>query len=165
MVNNFRTLVGSGRANQHSYQHIMHRMQLDLHDALEICASAGTPLSKLLAIQIQKDAAGTLQKLRGIMPTQITVNDESDFGLALAEVAVRMRTIDGHDEQTANTIEAVIDAQTVDVVDKSSEPEEASGAGLPDQPVLFEVVEDEQPLYQPRKKRGRPPKRSTAKRK
>ena len=78
--------VGTGGA-----AHITQRLRKEIYSALDICKKNGHPLDKLLAEQIQQDAAGTLSKLSKFVPQEVSLGGEgSAFALALGEVAARI---------------------------------------------------------------------------
>ena len=72
-------------------QHIASRLRKEIYSALSLCKKNGQPLDMLLAEQIQRDAAGTLQKLSKFVPQEVNISGEgSEFSLALGEVAARI---------------------------------------------------------------------------
>lgn len=105
-------------------QHIASRLRKEIYSALSLCKKNGQPLDMLLAEQIQRDAAGTLQKLSKFVPQEVNISGEgSEFSLALGEVAARIA------EQNAilrhaPLQEASEDAQLIDITPEK--PEESS---------------------------------------
>ena len=71
-------------------QHIVQRLRQDLYRAFDVLERKGQPLHKLLADQIEQDAAGSLGKLSRFLPSEVTLGGSSEFALALGEVAKRI---------------------------------------------------------------------------
>ncbi len=53
---------------------ILLTLRRELSAALDIQQRRGKPLRLLLADQIENDAAGTLSKIRGILPTDVVIS-------------------------------------------------------------------------------------------
>ena len=73
-------------------QQIVARLRKELWGALNIQKGRNRPLDMLLADQIDRDAAGTLNKLAKFLPQEVSVGATSDFALALGEVAQRIQS-------------------------------------------------------------------------
>ena len=87
-----KNLDGSTRAVPYGGgQQIVTRLRKELWGALNIQKGRNRPLDMLLADQIDKDAAGTLNKLSKFLPQEVSVGATSDFALALGEVAQRIQ--------------------------------------------------------------------------
>ena len=107
-------------------QAVVSKLRTELHRAFDVLERKNRPLHKLLADQIEDDAAGSLQKLARFLPAEVNVSAGSELSLALAAVAQRigenkreMRAVSS--EKTANdTLEHVDDAVIIE--EKPSEP-------------------------------------------
>ena len=107
-------------------QAVVSKLRTELHRAFDVLERKNRPLHKLLADQIEDDAAGSLQKLARFLPAEVNVNAGSELSLALAAVAQRigenkreMRELPI--EQTTNdTLEHVDDAVIIE--ETASEP-------------------------------------------
>jgi outer membrane biosynthesis protein TonB len=105
---------------------VIGKLRFELHRAFDVLERKNRPLHKLLADQIEDDAAGSLQKLARFLPAEVNVSAGSELSLALAAVAQRigenkreMRAVSS--EKTANdTLEHVDDAEIIE--EKPSEP-------------------------------------------
>jgi hypothetical protein len=105
---------------------VIGKLRFELHRAFDVLERKNRPLHKLLADQIEDDAAGSLQKLARFLPAEVNVSAGSELSLALAAVAQRigenkreMREVSS--EKTANdTLEHVDDAEIIE--EKPSEP-------------------------------------------
>ena len=107
-------------------QAVVSKLRTELHRAFDVLERKNRPLHKLLADQIEDDAAGSLQKLARFLPAEVNVSAGSELSLALAAVAQRI----GENkremavvpiEQTANdTLDHVDDAVIIE--EKASEP-------------------------------------------
>jgi len=122
------------------------RVRLELERALDVNARKDKPLHKLLAEQLEGDAAGTLNKIGKFLPYDVNVTGAgSEFALALQDVATRITE--------ANRI---LDAKSVHL------PEQGKGLDVQDADIIIEndfVSEpDEENVTKPKKKAGRPPK-------
>jgi len=127
-------------------QQIVQRVRLELERALDVNARKDKPLHKLLAEQLEGDAAGTLNKIGKFLPYDVNVTGAgSEFALALQDVATRITE--------ANRI---LDAKSVHL------PEQGKGLDVQDADIIIEndfVSEpDEENVTKPKKKAGRPPK-------
>ena len=105
---------------------VIGKLRFELHRAFDVLERKNRPLHKLLADQIEDDAAGSLQKLARFLPAEVNVSAGSELSLALAAVAQRigeskreMREVSS--EGTANdTLDHVDDAVIIE--EKASEP-------------------------------------------
>ena len=105
---------------------VIGKLRFELHRAFDVLERKNRPLHKLLADQIEDDAAGSLQKLARFLPAEVNVSAGSELSLALAAVAQRigenkreMRELPS--EGTANdTLDHVDDAVIIE--EKASEP-------------------------------------------
>ena len=71
-------------------QAVVSKLRTELHRAFDVLERKNRPLHKLLADQIEDDAAGSLQKLARFLPAEVNVNAGSELSLALAAVAQRI---------------------------------------------------------------------------
>jgi hypothetical protein len=69
---------------------VIGKLRFELHRAFDVLERKNRPLHKLLADQIEDDAAGSLQKLARFLPAEVNVNAGSELSLALAAVAQRI---------------------------------------------------------------------------
>ena len=127
-------------------QQIVQRVRLELERALDVNARKDKPLHKLLAEQLEGDAAGTLNKIGKFLPYDVNVTGAgSEFALALQDVATRIteanRILDAKEIHLPNEGkgEDVQDADIIEHFDFTSEPKEEN-------------------LPKAKKKSGRPPK-------
>ena len=105
---------------------VIGKLRFELHRAFDVLERKNRPLHKLLADQIEDDAAGSLQKLARFLPAEVNVSAGSELSLALAAVAQRigenkreMRELPS--EGAANdTLDHVDDAVIIE--EKPSEP-------------------------------------------
>ena len=105
---------------------VIGKLRFELHRAFDVLERKNRPLHKLLADQIEDDAAGSLQKLARFLPAEVNVSAGSELSLALAAVAQRigenkreMRELPS--EGAANdTLDHVDDAVIIE--EKASEP-------------------------------------------
>ena len=105
---------------------VIGKLRFELHRAFDVLERKNRPLHKLLADQIEDDAAGSLQKLARFLPAEVNVSAGSELSLALAAVAQRigenkreMREVPS--EGSANdTLDHVDDAVIIE--EKASEP-------------------------------------------
>ena len=110
-------------------QAVVSKLRTELHRAFDVLERKNRPLHKLLADQIEDDAAGSLQKLARFLPAEVNVNAGSELSLALAAVAQRigenkreMRELPI--EQTASdALDHVDDAVIIDETASQPEPE------------------------------------------
>lgn len=106
---------------------VIGKLRFELHRAFDVLERKNRPLHKLLADQIEDDAAGSLQKLARFLPAEVNVSAGSELSLALAAVAQRigenkreMREVPS--EGSANdALDHVDDAVIIE--EKPSEPE------------------------------------------
>ena len=127
-------------------QQIVQRVRLELERALDVNARKNKPLHKLLAEQLEGDAAGTLNKIGKFLPYDVNVTGAgSEFALALQDVATRITE--------ANRI---LDAKSVHL------PEQGKGQDVQDADIIehFDFTSEpiEQNVPKAKKKSGRPPK-------
>mgnify|MGYP000474678240 FL=1 len=116
----------NGSNNKTSGTQIVSKLRAELHRAFDVLERKNRPLHKLLADQIEDDAAGSLQKLARFLPAEVNVSAGSELSLALAAVAQRigenkreMRAVSS--EGSANdTLDHVDDAVIIE--EKPSEP-------------------------------------------
>jgi len=72
-------------------QQVVSRLRQELHTAFGLLNRRGRPISELLAEQLEKDAASTLNKLSSFLPREVNLTgSNSEFSLALGEVANRI---------------------------------------------------------------------------
>ena len=72
-------------------QQVVSRLRLELNNAFGILERNGRPICNLLAEQLEKDAASTLNKLSSFLPREVNLTgSNSEFSLALGEVANRI---------------------------------------------------------------------------
>jgi len=110
-------------------QAVVSKLRTELHRAFDVLERKNRPLHKLLADQIEDDAAGSLQKLARFLPAEVNVSAGSELSLALAAVAQRigenkreMRELPI--EQTANdALDHVDDAVIIEETASEPEPE------------------------------------------
>jgi len=69
---------------------VIGKLRFELHRAFDVLERKNRPLHKLLADQIEDDAAGSLQKLARFLPAEVNVSAGSELSLALAAVAQRI---------------------------------------------------------------------------
>ena len=127
-------------------QQIVQRVRLELERALDVNARKNKPLHKLLAEQLEGDAAGTLNKIGKFLPYDVNVTGAgSEFALALQDVATRITE--------ANRI---LDAKSVHL------PEQGKGQDVQDADIIehFDFTSEpiEEIVPKAKKKSGRPPK-------
>ena len=127
-------------------QQIVQRVRLELERALDVNARKDKPLHKLLAEQLEGDAAGTLNKIGKFLPYDVNVTGAgSEFALALQDVATRITE--------ANRI---LDSKSVHL------PEQGKGQDVQDADIIehfdFTSEPKEEIVPKAKKKSGRPPK-------
>lgn len=127
-------------------QQIVQRVRLELERALDVNARKDKPLHKLLAEQIEGDAAGTLNKIGKFLPYDVNVTGAgSEFALALQDVASRIGE--------ANRI---LDAKDMHL------PEQGKGDDVQDADIIehsdFTSEPEEENVTKPKRKAGRPSK-------
>ena len=127
-------------------QQIVQRVRLELERALDVNARKDKPLHKLLAEQLEGDAAGTLNKIGKFLPYDVNVTGAgSEFALALQDVASRIGE--------ANRI---LDAKDVHL------PEQGKGDDVQDADIIehsdFTSEPEEENVTKPKRKAGRPSK-------
>ena len=105
---------------------VIGKLRFELHRAFDVLERKKRPLHKLLADQIEDDAAGSLQKLARFLPAEVNVSAGSELSLALAAVAQRigenkreMRELPS-EGSASDTLEHVDDAVIIE--EKASEP-------------------------------------------
>ena len=107
-------------------QAVVSKLRTELHRAFDVLERKNRPLHKLLADQIEDDAAGSLQKLARFLPAEVNVSAGSELSLALAAVAQRIgenkrEMVAVSIEQTANpALDHVDDAVIIE--ETASEP-------------------------------------------
>jgi hypothetical protein len=105
---------------------VIGKLRFELHRAFDVLERKNRPLHKLLADQIEDDAAGSLQKLARFLPAEVNVSAGSELSLALAAVAQRIgenkrEMLEVPIEQTASdALDHVDDAVIIE--EKPSEP-------------------------------------------
>ena len=102
-------------------QHIVQRLRQDLYRAFDVLERKGQPLHKLLADQIEQDAAGSLGKLSRFLPSEVTVGGGSEFALALGEVAKRIaeqNSLIQLKEGAISNEDTAIEAQDAEIVEE-----------------------------------------------
>ena len=110
-------------------QAVVSKLRTELHRAFDVLERKNRPLHKLLADQIEDDAAGSLQKLARFLPAEVNVSAGSELSLALAAVAQRIgenkrEMVAVSIEQTANpALDHVDDAVIVEETAGEPEPE------------------------------------------
>ena len=116
----------NGSNNKTSGTQIVSKLRTELHRAFDVLERKNRPLHKLLADQIEDDAAGSLQKLARFLPAEVNVSAGSELSLALAAVAQRigenkreMRAVSS-EGSAKGTLEHVDDAEIIE--EKPSEP-------------------------------------------
>ena len=115
-------------------QQIVARLRKELWGALNIQKGRNRPLDMLLADQIDKDAAGTLNKLSKFLPQEVSVGATSDFALALGEVAQRIQaTTAGIIDVTPDYSKDKLgeDAQDAEIIDEQEKPLEHKPIKVP----------------------------------
>ena len=115
-------------------QQIVARLRKELWGALNIQKGRNRPLDMLLADQIDRDAAGTLNKLSKFLPQEVSVGATSDFALALGEVAQRIQaTTAGIIDVTPDYSkdEYVSTAQDAEIIDEQDKPLEHKPIKVP----------------------------------
>jgi hypothetical protein len=110
-------------------QAVVSKLRTELHRAFDVLERKNRPLHKLLADQIEDDAAGSLQKLARFLPAEVNVSAGSELSLALAAVAQRIgenkrEMLEVPIEQTASdALDHVDDAVIIDETASQPEPE------------------------------------------
>ena len=110
-------------------QAVVSKLRTELHRAFDVLERKNRPLHKLLADQIEDDAAGSLQKLARFLPAEVNVSAGSELSLALAAVAQRIgenkrEMVAVSIEQTANpALDHVDDAVIIEETTSEPEPE------------------------------------------
>ena len=127
-------------------QQIVQRVRLELGRALDVNARKDKPLHKLLAEQLEGDAAGTLNKIGKFLPYDVNVTGAgSEFALALQDVATRIGE--------ANRI---LDAKDIPL------PKQGNGQDMQNTDIIehleFTPEPNEENVTKPKKKAGRPSK-------
>ena len=144
---------------------ILLTLRRELSAALDIQQRRGKPLRLLLADQIEHDAAGTLSKIRGILPTDVVISADESFTEALGEVSRRMKVIQDktieHNEASHLT-KAAVDLKSLSNLSLSMPVKEESRSKLPDD-LPFVQEKDIDPFHvddrdQAKPRRGRPRK-------
>jgi hypothetical protein len=115
--------------NKTSGAQIVGKLRTELHRAFDVLERKNRPLHKLLADQIEDDAAGSLQKLARFLPAEVNVSAGSELSLALAAVAQRigenkreMRELP-IEQTTSDALDHVDDAVIVEESDSEPAPE------------------------------------------
>jgi len=102
-------------------QQVVQRLRKELYSALHLLDKKDRPLDRLLADQIERDPATTLNKLSFMLPKDVNLTgDASEFAQALGDVAARIA------EQNAilrhaPLQEASDDAQIIDITPENPE--------------------------------------------
>ena len=144
---------------------ILLTLRRELSAALDIQQRRGKPLRLLLADQIEHDAAGTLSKIRGILPTDVVISADESFTEALGEVSRRMKVIQDktieHNEAT-HLSGAALSLQALEKASLSLPAREESRSPLPDD-LPFVQEKDIDPFHidkrdQSKPRRGQPRK-------
>ena len=110
-------------------QAVVSKLRTELHRAFDVLERKNRPLHKLLADQIEDDAAGSLQKLARFLPAEVNVSAGSELSLALAAVAQRIgenkrEMLEVPIGQTASdALDHVDDAVIIDETASQPEPE------------------------------------------
>lgn len=115
--------------NKTSGTQIVSKLRTELHRAFDVLERKNRPLHKLLADQIEDDAAGSLQKLARFLPAEVNVSAGSELSLALAAVAQRigenkreMREVPS-EGSASDTLDHVDDAVIIEESDSEPAPE------------------------------------------
>ena len=136
-------------------QQIVTRLRKELWGALNIQKGRNRPLDMLLADQIDKDAAGTLNKLSKFLPQEVSVGATSDFALALGEVAQRIQaSTTGIIDVTPDYSNSELgdDAQDAEIIDEQDKPLEQKPIKVPNFAKLrpdYEAPEKPKPKPEP----------------
>mgnify|MGYP000067562931 CR=1 FL=1 len=113
--------------NKTSGAQIVGKLRFELHRAFDVLERKNRPLHKLLADQIEDDAAGSLQKLARFLPAEVNVSAGSELSLALAAVAQRIgenkreMAVVPIEQTASDALDHVDDAVIIE--EKASEPE------------------------------------------
>ena len=105
-------------------QQVVQRLRKELYSALHLLDKKDRPLDRLLADQIERDPATTLNKLSFMLPKDVNLTgDASEFAQALGDVAARIA------EQNAilrhaPLQEASDDAQIIDITPENSDDDQ-----------------------------------------
>ena len=105
-------------------QQVVQRLRKELYSALHLLDKKDRPLDRLLADQIERDPATTLNKLSFMLPKDVNLTgDASEFAQALGDVAARIA------EQSAilkhaPLQEASDDAQIIDITPENPDDEQ-----------------------------------------
>jgi len=104
-------------------QQVVSRLRQELHTAFGLLNRRGRPISELLAEQLEKDAASTLNKLSSFLPREVNLTgSNSEFSLALGEVANR---INEQNELLSASLEEANDMkQVIDITAENVEEAE-----------------------------------------
>jgi len=108
---------------------VIGKLRFELHRAFDVLERKNRPLHKLLADQIEDDAAGSLQKLARFLPAEVNVSAGSELSLALAAVAQRIgenkrEMVAAPIEQTTEVaLDHVDDAVIIEETASQPEPE------------------------------------------
>jgi len=107
-------------------QQVVSRLRQELHTAFGLLNRRGRPISELLAEQLEKDAASTLNKLSSFLPREVNLTgSNSEFSLALGEVANRINEQNellSASLEEANDMKQVIDITVENVEDAEIVP-------------------------------------------
>jgi len=144
---------------------ILLTLRRELSAALDIQQRRGKPLRLLLADQIENDAAGTLSKIRGILPTDVVISADESFTEALGEVSRRMKVIQDktiEHSDASHLSEASVSLQVLQKASLSLPVKEETRSMLPDD-IPFLQEDDINPFHvddrdQAKPRRGRPRK-------
>ena len=135
-------------------QQIVTRLRKELWAALDIQNKRGRALDILLADQIDRDAAGTLNKLSKFLPQEVSVGAGSDFAIALGEVAQRIRETTGIIDITPDNSNSELgdNAQDAEIIDEPKKPLEQKPIKVPNFAKLrpdYEAPEKPKPKPEP----------------
>ena len=144
---------------------ILLTLRRELSAALDIQQRRGKPLRLLLADQIENDAAGTLSKIRGILPTDVVISADESFTEALGEVSRRMKVIQDktiEHSDASHLSGAAVDLKSLQNLSLSMPVREEARSPLPDD-IPFLREDDINPFHvddrdQAKPRRGRPRK-------
>ena len=108
-------------------QQVVSRLRQELHTAFGLLNRRGRPISELLAEQLEKDAASTLNKLSSFLPREVNLTgSNSEFSLALGEVANRIN--EQNELLAASLQESDNIGQVIDITPENQDvPEDVPG--------------------------------------
>ena len=111
-------------------QQVVSRLRQELHTAFGLLNRRGRPISELLAEQLEKDAASTLNKLSSFLPREVNLTgSNSEFSLALGEVANRIN--EQNELLAASLQESDSTSQVIDITPENQDVPEDVPENVP----------------------------------